>query len=290
MIIILDPLGGGLGNLLFQHTILYALGKKYNCLIYFYKDYNDPKRPNIVTYSRLFQHIQFINEPEASELLNNNTSIRYNEPNFYYNDFNFDMNTLDVVIIQGYFQSYKYWLPYLSEVRSILQNNETELYNKMQLKYYNLCCNDYNDCNHHYDNISKFETVCCHIRHGDYIDYGTYFNILEEAYYNNALEHFNDKYKILVFSEDIEKIKGWNLWTKYNVHFVDEPDVLSTLFLMSLCDHFIIANSSLSTYAYYLNKNFLSDTQKIIAPLEWFGESGPKYNIYDIVPKNSILI
>jgi hypothetical protein len=282
MTIILYPAGGGLGNLLYQHHAIYALGKQYQCPIYIYIDYPDC-RPNIYTYLTLFKHINFINTSDANKLLENKNCIHYNELEFMYNNIELDINTNTIYIVKGYYQSYKYFEPYIYELGQLLKNNEIELYNKMILKYNNIIKESH----------SNFETVCCHIRRGDYLTSGTYYTILSEEYYEKALEHFKeiDKYKVLVFAEDINEIKDWAVWKKYNIHFVDdEPLPLPTIFLMSLCDHFIIANSSLSVNAYYMNNKFSNDTQKIIAPSQWFGATGSKYNIYDIVPERSIVI
>jgi hypothetical protein len=275
MTIVLYPAGGGLGNLLFQHNTLFALGKRYQCPIYIYIDYPDC-RPNIFAYKTLFNHIQFINNSELLQLLSNKTTIRYNEPAFIFNDILVTIDSNTVIIINGYFQSYKYFEPYISDIGDLLKKNAVNIYNNMQLKYNTIA--------------NRNQTVCCHIRRGDYLTCGTYYKILDESYYETALKYFKDEYKILVFAENISEIRNWKVWKNYNVHFVDEPEPLPTLFLMSLCDHFIIANSSLSTNAYYINKNFLNDSQKIIAPSEWFGTTGPKYNINDIVPSKSIRI
>jgi hypothetical protein len=135
------------------------------------------------------------------------------------------------------------------------------------------------------------ETVCCHLRRGDYFNYGTFYSILSESYYEKALNNFDSKnVKILVFIENSDEIREWNIWKKYNVYFVNEPDALATLFLMSLCDHFIIANSSLSLQAYFINSNYSNVEQKLIAPSEWYGVTGPKYIMNDIVPPKAIII
>jgi hypothetical protein len=284
-IIILYPKGGGLGNLLFQHNVLYAFGKKFNCTTYIFKDYYEPTRPHITTYNKLFKHINYISQKDTDELISKNTFIEYNEDEYIYNDIEPIISNCKVSLIKGYFQSYKYFEPYIYEINTLLKNNEIETYNEMKTKY---------------DNIkntqpTSLETVCCHIRRGDYLNCGNYYIILPEKYYENALENFKNtdttQYKIFVFAEDVNEIRDWNIWKKYNVHFIDDiPEPLPTVFLMSMCDHFIIANSSLSINGYYLNDKFLDDTQKIIAPSKWFGVDGPKYNMYDLVPSNAILI
>jgi len=57
---------------------------------------------------------------------------------------------------------------------------------------------------------------------------------------------------------------------------------------MSLCDNFIIANSSLSLSAYLLRQN---KKAKLVAPNNWFGPKlNIKFNINDFIPSNGIII
>ncbi len=56
---------------------------------------------------------------------------------------------------------------------------------------------------------------------------------------------------------------------------------------MSLCDNFIIANSTLSLCSYLLRKK---KDAKIVGPKIWFGSGGYKYKIEDILPPNTIII
>ena len=53
---------------------------------------------------------------------------------------------------------------------------------------------------------------------------------------------------------------------------------------MSACDHNIIANSSFSWWASYINSN---PNKMVISPSRWFGPKGPVYNIRDIIPETS---
>ena len=65
--------------------------------------------------------------------------------------------------------------------------------------------------------------------------------------------------------------------------FVEGNNDIEDLWLMSLCNHNIIANSSFSWWGAWLNKN---RDKKVIAPNKWFGEKSDS----DIIPEKWIKI
>ena len=96
--------------------------------------------------------------------------------------------------------------------------------------------------------------VSIHFRRGDYLQVSS-LN-LTSRYYQAALEKMASKipnFKLIVFSDDIkwckENIKGDSVI--YCENFLNYEDMC----IMSLCDHNIIANSSFSWWAAYLNQN-----------------------------------
>tara|TARA_R110000851_G_scaffold267748_1_gene420235 strand:- start:6276 stop:7055 length:780 start_codon:yes stop_codon:yes gene_type:complete len=130
---------------------------------------------------------------------------------------------------------------------------------------------------------SKYEfkkpTVAIHVRRGDYVDIPHAHPLCSLSYYNAAIENFKElDCAYMVFSDDLD-------WCKLNFPpsytFVDESDYIS-LYMMSLCDHNIIANSSFSWWGAWLNTN---DHKKVIYPKQWFGEMYPG-DISDRIPSN----
>jgi len=116
--------------------------------------------------------------------------------------------------------------------------------------------------------INYTNSVSIHIRRGDYAGG---FPMMEKEYYEQAIHHFVKKYKNLyfvVFSNDME-------WAKKNIQFDDGVyvdwntgiDSWKDMYLMSLCKHNIIANSSFSWWGAWLNNN---DNKEVIAPKLWF--------------------
>lgn len=120
------------------------------------------------------------------------------------------------------------------------------------------------------------ESVAVHIRRGDYVKMQ---NALNMAYYHKAMECIKGVYKspvFLVFSDDLEWVKK-NLKREGELIFVNEDGALhdyEELFIMSRCNSNIIANSTFSWWAAWLNKN---KGKCVIAPKKWFPEQ--KYMI-----------
>lgn len=112
--------------------------------------------------------------------------------------------------------------------------------------------------------IGYLSQVGIHIRRGDYIGNPFYVDLTQTDYYERAMALFPSE-KFLVFSDDQE-------WCKEK--FKDNPDVqvmdkgneVEDLNLLASCKDIIIANSSFSFWAAYLNPN---PSKRIIAPLQW---------------------
>lgn len=160
------------------------------------------------------------------------------------------------VYLDGYFQSYKYF----ETIRDVLLTEFT-------LK---------NGYHREVDGIkSEIEktdqSVAVHIRRGDFATIRKGYNgLCDLSYYQKALEIIKNKYpnvQLFIFSDDIEWAKT-NLKLAGPMVFVSRPvlNPAEELWLMSLCKHQIIANSTFSWWAAWLNKN----PQKIVvSPSRW---------------------
>ena len=104
------------------------------------------------------------------------------------------------------------------------------------------------------------ETVAIHVRRGDYLKHD-HFCKLDTEYYGAAIQEYLEdieKYHFLIFSNDIEWCKE-NLIEGDMVTFVEQGVDYVDLITMSLCNHFIIANSSFSWCAAYRRINRLGN-------------------------------
>jgi hypothetical protein len=106
-------------------------------------------------------------------------------------------------------------------------------------------------------------------------------------YYEEAIKRLPEDMPILVFSDSIEWCKEQEFFQPDRFLFSEPEDKYSDgalvpyvdLCLMSLCDHAIIANSSMSWWGAWLMKN---PNKKVIAPKMWFGTAYSQHNTKDI--------
>ncbi len=122
--------------------------------------------------------------------------------------------------------------------------------------------------------VKNIISVSVHIRRGDYLStsfvegFGKCCNI---DYYNRAIKLFASKInnlRFVFFSDDMEWVK--KNFTLRNAIYVDHNkgiDSWQDMYLMSLCDHNIIANSTFSWWGAFLNTN---PSKMIIAPKRWW--------------------
>ena len=134
-------------------------------------------------------------------------------------------------------------------------------------------------------------TIAVHIRRGDYVT----DKLTQQFHGNCSLEYYhraiielqtNNKDFILVFfSDDSDWVKEQFGDLSYSKIFVDHnknEDSWKDMFLMSSCQHNIIANSSFSWWAAWLNNN---PEKVVVAPKEWFA-TNKKTN--DLIPSEWI--
>jgi hypothetical protein len=262
---------GGLGNLLFMLANAYNLSLKYGLELEIYKinryfNNNDTKRKLIDEYD-IFKNFNVLQD--------NNLFKTYH--NYHENGFIFQTLTLENnqnYNLHGYFQSWKYFENNFHNFKKLLVNNYETYIND----YLNVIKKKYNDNT----------IVSVHFRRTDYLKHPNFHLNLDMNYYVKALDNFDKENNVFMFfSDDIEWVKTQNFDFLKNKIYVDEPNEEYNLWLMSKCDHNIIANSSFSLWASYLNEN---SNKKVVAPSRWFGPIGPSHNIYDILFDSYIII
>lgn len=137
--------------------------------------------------------------------------------------------------------------------------------------------------------IERTNSVAIHVRRGDYLKvHEMYGGICTENYYNSGMEYMerhigNAHY--FVFSDDMYWCREF-FGSRNNVTYVDINDENTghcDLMLMSKCRNIIIANSSFSWWAAWLNRN---KEKIVVAPDRWTNDNACMH----IVPESWIRI
>jgi hypothetical protein len=272
---------GRLGNQMFQYATLMSLANKTG-----FKPVIPARNLNMkpdgtydlankfwIEYKFLLNECFHLDIPFATDEELSIINKSYKEPHFHYDENLFKIE--DNTGIDGYFQSYRYFediendvkgaFIFLGEIVEPALNNINSILN-------------YKDG---YD-----ELVAIHIRRGDYVGNPSGFPACTPEYYQTAINKFDDKnYRFVIFSDDIPYCKS--IFGEDDALFYSEGNnQYMDLCMMSLCDHFIIANSSFSWWGAYLGEN---ENKKVIGPSVWFGPSTGN-NTKDLMPKEWELI
>jgi hypothetical protein len=253
---------GGLGNQLFTifTGIAYFLEHKVP-----FKLVSCEKRRPFYYDSFLSNLRRFVTE-ESWQLRSINS---YVEPNFHYDKIPYNDN----FILKGYWQSHKYFKDQLDNILRLtgIGVKKTEIKNKYP---------DY-----------KENSVSIHFRIGDYISYPEHHNILNVGYYINALNKLLDEDNsikdVIIFGEKCDDktiLDRMNIlkekFNELNFQVIDHNIVdYEQMMIMSNCKYNIIANSSFSLMAAYLN---LDEEKKVFYPSEWFGSANKDKDTKDI--------
>lgn len=272
---------GGLGNVLFIVATCFALSKKYKTKLRFYCHPNlwrDAKRRS-VQYYKMFEKFDIDCEN------NRKSGITFREPYFFYDSITLDRRIHNC--IYGYFQSYKYFDAYKSEFIKMLHNPYQNAVDNQLTQYLLEQVAVVNDDSTNLSPSKKnqeFEFVSIHVRRTDYLTLSDIHLNLGTSYYEEAISHFSkEKSVFLIFSDDVDFIQKEPLFQKLtHKHIITNQDDEYCFWLMSACHHNIIANSSYSWWASYINSN---PNKVVICPSKWFGPNGPVYKICDILPE-----
>lgn len=227
---------GGLGNQLFQYSFGRAVSEKLGCALHldtkFFKNY---------FRQYLLDEYKIIAANGVPP-----TSQRYCECR----TFEFDPCVFSVcpdTTFFGYWQNKNY---FCSITDKLLQ----ELKPKKVIK------------SPYMTTIEESESVSVHFRRGDYLSIPDMQGICDEKYYERAIEYLRRNVSnplFVLFSDDLEWLRS-----KKIVDSVVCPsqNAVESLFMMSLCKHNIVCNSSFSWWGAFLNRN----TKKIVvSPKIW---------------------
>jgi len=263
-------LRGGLGNQMFQLAVAYAYAKKLDteCAFDFAGCHTPLQGHTSIKYKDNF----FSNFNQLERVPEN--AMHWGEVSFKYMPLPLVDNKN--VHLHGFFQSEKYFKEYKDEIITLFDNFDARRKHDILGFLFDI---------HEKSNRDRL-IITVHVRRGDYItppDKQQFHTNLADTtdYYQKAMKEFGNCDFIFV-SDDIKwcekNFKGKNI---YYSPFKNEIDDLC---LMSLAHGNIIANSSFSWWGAYLSRN-----EKVVAPKQWFGPTGPK-DTQDVIPENWIKI
>ncbi len=170
--------------------------------------------------------------------------------------------TADTNILYGYWQSPEY-------ARALEQTLRQEIVEGGILA-------DYPEA---VEKLSRPESVCVHIRRGDYIG-DSMHDVCTEKYYREAMELYRRKLsnpRFYFFSDDRAYADKIFCHNSKDAEVCDAADNdCAELVLMSLSRHRILSNSSFSWWA-----QMLSGSKDVIAPSRWYGAADKKSRLYE---------
>lgn len=249
-------LQGGLGNQMFQYAAGLSALKEYS------------------EFDNLILDTSFYKNQKRKVIENGLTGRGYDLDllNIKYTDI--EEAPEGATMLQGWFQDIKEFENVIDQVKEQFvfsvnfPDNIISLYNQIK---------------------SKENSVCIHIRRGDFINNPTAYKHNEHLsveYYNKSMdimENLYDNLNYYVFSDDIDWCKDNIKSNNHNIYFVDdmycgERDS-GHMYLMEACNNHIIANSTFSWWA-----AFLAESKCVIGPQKWLVND----DTYDIMLSNWI--
>lgn len=293
--ILVVKIWGGLGNQMFQYATARALAIDNNADLLidtstFLKNsvHETPRSYRL----NVFQNIglEFVDSKLVGKILPNfklgflnkvyktiNKNINLNKRHKIENGLIYSeirMNT-PILYLDGYWQSEKYFLA-----------KSDFIFNDFDLNY----LRENQLLKPLIENIDSKTSISIHVRRGDYVtnsQANAYHGTCDLNYYAKAIERIikllsEQEVSFFIFSDDVAWCKE-NLSIPYDHTYVVTQEDYHDLYLMSICKHNIIANSSFSWWGAWLNRN---NNKKVIVPGKWFAQNVKT----DLIPEEWIKI
>lgn len=213
-------------------------------------------------YIHVFPHLNTTNYDDKVDFI-------FREKNFSYAPIPYHPN----MVLEGWFQSEKHFAHHKNEILDLFAPSGI-IMEYLRGKYRDI--------------IESPNTVSVHLRcytkENKILDlvYPTY----GREYFQKAMALFDDNTEFIVFSDQTEWVKEQLADIPRNIRVIENETYYHDFYLMSLCKHNIICNSTFSWWAAYLNRN---PDKKVVVPELWFTK---EYNncTQDLIPDGWIII
>jgi hypothetical protein len=284
---------GGLGNQLFQYAAGLALARRHQARLIIDASFHRTKSHRSFQLNQLEldyelqgdeKPVQALSSTPTGELVDGDTKC-HAEPSqdtdicFSERSFCFDERFLTLtppVVIQGYYQSVRYFHDVDDELRAQIRLKEKP-------------------CARFYEALNVIERsrapVAIHVRRGDLIrDDGVHpmHGCLAWPYYSKALHIIgrliDNDHDLFIFGDDLAALGEMQQKIARSI-IVSHSDLSAAedLILMRKCRHFITANSTFSWWGAWLGE---APDKIVISTRQWFSPSGLRQNnVCDLIPE-----
>ncbi len=254
-------LKGGLGNQMFQYAIGRQLSVRYKTNLVLNTEYflNIPKGDVLRKYQldifKIDKNVKIKETINPAIKLLQKISLKILGEKIQIPITNTLLKVGLQVYLNGYFQNEKYF----KDIRDVL------------LKEFTFTKELSEEAKRIKNILETSEGVAINIRRGDYVrtDYIKIFGTCDMTYYNKAIEYIKNEVKnplMCVFSDDPEWVKKEFKIGKVIFAGNDILKDYEQMYLMSICKHNIIANSSFAWWGAWLNQN---SNKIVIGPKRW---------------------
>lgn len=237
-----------LGNQMFQYAYLKSIAIKHNCQIKLPRLISPFGYPQAQFFDAFDIKIDVLEETGMKEL--EETSMTVNE-NLHADNIEVNEN----IMFSGYFQSEKYFKKYDDAIRKDFTFKE-------QIR---------EKCDPFMQTIRNThkQVIAMHVRRADNLSDGSPTILIPDTFRDKAVEYMFNKlgeYHLVIFTDDKK-------WCRENLKYPNQTLVegfsdLEDMYLMSLCDHFIIGSSSFSWWSAWLST--ASENKIVVIPDKWF--------------------
>jgi hypothetical protein len=228
---------GRMGNQLFNYALLYKfskMGKEVGIPAFNYKWKPDGC---LDQYHNKWIPYKYVLDDYFELSIKPTTEIPATTWNETLPGYHKEVLDMDNISLNGYFQS---WL-YFDDIRNDLLG---ELSFKQSIK---------DKVDNIYASYSNKKTICIHIRLGDTLAQ-PWMHKLSPDYIQKCFEYLpEDDYNFIVVSDNFEYCKNW-FPDSDNVFFAENLNEAETMYLMTLCNHFIMSGSTFSWWGAYLGQ------------------------------------